>query len=290
MDDIEALARRATCGTGGECSTTSSSCSDDAGSDNDSDVALALLRHERAPGGAAMLQPAADGDQDSDFSASVDVAVHHVAAMKVMAALFRTRTDAGDGLHAAIRFVYDNSPPSSVRAHKRLTDDVKHAFDALQTRTTPAVGGSSGTTCARVLTFISTMSTCSSSPRWRAVEAPSTCALSGEPADVQFQLDVDAYKAYAQWLKSERAHEARAAAPLPADTVTFNSWLTLPEYQHARPPFFEFCAQRSKIPYVLALLQLTGFVSFASEFYLSHDAAALLCNYSTLKELIGLMC
>jgi hypothetical protein len=169
--------------------------------------------------------------------------------------------------------VYTSFAPLGVRAHKRITDDVKVLFHQLFQR----IGGTL-TDPGRVVDLIYTVSSSAVGPRWRPVDTPSKCSFSGEPADVQFQVDVDVYKKYAQWSRA-----TRVTSTLPH--VPYSKWLDLDDAKTA-PRYFEFFAQQSKIPIALALLQCAAFVSFSNEMYLSHTAADLFQNYELLKQFI----
>jgi hypothetical protein len=196
MEAIASLARQAN-KSQAACSSTDTSDSD--GSD-DSGI-VAILRSDHVPP-ALPLAAATNEQDDSDFQvegASAVITVEQFECMIKMANAYKTFTANGEDCHVASLHVYTTHTPHGVRAHKRITDEIKILFQQLFQR----IGGTS-TDPGQVVDLIYTVSSTAAGPRWRPVDTPSKCSFSGAPADVQFQVDIDVYKTYAQWSRATR--------------------------------------------------------------------------------------
>lgn len=317
MDTIQSLVEKAKLASGAaSASTTTSTSGGTEDDDSEPDVravggggAAAVPAAGAAPPAAPvtaaprqlsqaeLLAAATAADEDdSDLEYSLGGgAVHerHLACMASMAALYRLRLIAGDDCKRASDSVYEQTA-GGARAHNYVTAEVRATLSRLLQRVSAATGGAASaaggpavapraTQALAVLEFICALSTCSTSPRWRPAVTKSAeeCALCGEPADVQFQLDVDKFKAYASY--SRRAKSAKDLRRL-----EFAQWLLSEEYAKG-PKTFEFFVQRNKIPQVLALVQLAGYMSFSSEMYLTQTAAELFESYNRLRYVVDRM-
>ena len=312
MDTIANLAKKAKLARGAASVSTTTSTSggtdeDDSEPDAQPGVAAAGAAPSAgagaglaAPSAARMLPSellaaatAAD-EQDSDVedpSGAYVVRERELACMAKMAALYRLRVVAGDDCKQAADHVYKDFFPEGARAHNRVTDEVKALLARLIQRVSAAQQrGSDGvveppraTRAKAVLEFICASSTCSTKPRWRPAltQSAEVCALCGELADVQFQLDVDKFKAYASYTR--RVKKVKDGRPM-----EFAQWLASEEYAKLQKTF-EFFTQRNKIPQVLALVQLAGYMSFSSEMYLTQSAAALFERFNALRYVVDRM-